>query len=183
MTKEKLITNLQGVLYSFYWLLGTSQTFALLPKEIWPETLNFKDYESGEPRSIEFRKKMLEGIDIDSRFMTQIIKGSETMIRRIFLSTTFELVEEYSKRTRQEQLLKSEPWYLFAKKFRDLASHHLDNEPLRWPDDLKKQGIAELRWRTRVITQGTPANKMGLSIGEILDLRNEIFTFVRERLA
>lgn len=46
------------------------------------------------------------------------------MLLRALLKESFELVRDYSERTKQDALFRSQPWYQFARMIRNCISHN-----------------------------------------------------------
>jgi hypothetical protein len=99
------------------------------------------------------REKFLFLLDVAARpdarpaLAREIAKGS----RRDLLASTHELITEYCLATGQTHTYAAQPWYQFARVLRNAVVHYRGEYLSRWPDALRRRGIAELRWRHLVL--------------------------------
>ena len=84
--------------------------------------------------------------------------------RRDLVASTHELITEYCLATGQLAVYTAQPWYQFARVLRNAVVHYRGEYVSRWPEALRRQGIAELRWRDLVLRD---------RIGEVVPLGND----------
>ncbi len=83
--------------------------------------------------------------------------------RRDLILSTHELIAEYCLATGQTHAYTAQPWYQFARVLRNAVVHYRGEYVSRWPDALRRRGVAELRWRHLVLRD---------RIGELVPLAN-----------
>ena len=84
--------------------------------------------------------------------------------RRDLVASTHELITEYCLATRQLHVYAAQPWYQFARVLRNAVVHYRGEYVSRWPDALRRRGVAELRWRHLVLRD---------RVGEVVPLEND----------
>ena len=77
----------------------------------------------------------------------ELAKGA----RRDLIASTHELLAEYCLATAQTPVYAAQPWYQFARVLRNAVVHYRGEYVSRWPDALRRRGVAELRWRHLVL--------------------------------
>ena len=90
----------------------------------------------------------------------EVAKGG----RRDLVASTHELITEYCLATGQLPVYMAQPWYQFARVLRNAVVHYRGEYVSRWPEALRRRGIAELRWRHPVLRD---------CIGEVVPLGND----------
>jgi hypothetical protein len=119
LTKDQVLSRLQFIESNF--AIGLC-SFAVLNRDICLKELARMDIGLG---SVKFFLKdwavALEDEEKRRLILTQFI----LQIKRILISETFDLVEYYSRKTRNEPLFKKQPWYNFARIIRNTANHNL----------------------------------------------------------
>jgi hypothetical protein len=71
--------------------------------------------------------------------------------RRDLIASTHELITEYCIAGGQSAVHAAQPWYQFARVLRNSVVHYRGEFVSRWPDALRRRGVAELRWRHLVL--------------------------------
>ena len=89
----------------------------------------------------------------------ELAKGA----RRDLVVSTHELLAEYCLATGQTRVHAAQPWYQFARVLRNAVLHYRGEYVSRWPDALRRRGVAELRWRHLVLRD---------RVGELVPLGN-----------
>jgi len=89
----------------------------------------------------------------------ELAKGA----RRDLVASTHELLTEYCLATGQTHVYAAQPWYQFARVLRNAVVHYRGEYVSRWPDALRRRGVAELRWRDLVLRD---------RVGEVVPLGN-----------
>jgi hypothetical protein len=89
----------------------------------------------------------------------ELAKGA----RRDLVLSTHELLAEYCLATGQTPVYTAQPWYQFARVLRNAVVHYRGEYVSRWPDALRRRGVAELRWRHLVLRD---------RVGEVVPLGN-----------
>ena len=97
--------------------------------------------------------------DVRPALARELAKGG----RRDLVVSTHELLVEYCLATEQSAVYAAQPWYQFARVLRNSVLHYRGEYVSRWPDALRRRGIAELRWRHLVLRD---------RVGEVVPLAN-----------
>jgi hypothetical protein len=98
--------------------------------------------------------------DVRPALARELAKGG----RRDLVVSTHELLAEYCLATGQGHVYAAQPWYQFARVLRNAVLHYRGEYVSRWPDALRRRGVAELRWRHLVLRD---------RVGELVALGND----------
>jgi hypothetical protein len=98
-------------------------------------------------------------LDTRPALAREVAKGG----RRDLVASTHELISEYCLATGQTRAYAAQPWYQFARVLRNAVVHYRGEYVSRWPDALRRRGVAELRWRDLVLRD---------RVGEVVPLGN-----------
>ncbi len=95
----------------------------------------------------EFLLDVAAGPAVRPALARELAKGG----RRDLVVSTHELIAEYCLATGQAHVYAAQPWYQFARVLRNAVVHYRGEYVSRWPDALRRRGVAELRWRHLVL--------------------------------
>ena len=98
--------------------------------------------------------------DVPPALAHELAKGG----RRDLIASTHELIVEYCLATAQTHVYAAQPWYQFVRVLRNAVVHYRGEYVSRWPDALRRRGVAELRWRHLVLRD---------HVGEVVRLGND----------
>lgn len=176
MDKAQLISNLIGIKCVFLWSTAASDAFASDPEKAkgYSVVLNSKRiYNIGESMPLIFE---------DKNALEALRKQCQTTYRRSFLNLLYEMVSEYTERTNQKPLFTCQPWFYFIDRLRAVSAHHISTGSIRWPKALTAAGINELNWRNRAIKKDSSGNDVRLSPLELVELWEDVYSFVERDL-
>jgi hypothetical protein len=174
MTKSELLAQLENAKNNFILVLASTSLLS-----------NEKAYPILEESNCKFGK-----YSIDFKQVANIMKKESdrkiackeyvNMGIRILIKETFELIKDYSKKTKQEQTLKSQNWYEFARIIRNCLSH---NFKIQFSNYDKK--LLPLRWNNKTIDTSFDNTYLQLSFFgyvEAWELFNKMYLFVKNSL-
>lgn len=181
MTKDEAVAVLSGIRAAFAYGLVVDQDVsqAQLPGKIRGKLFGFEDSD-GELTAI----KLDELADmIEDRGSRRIIQDNfRLLLRSALVRTTHELVMLYCGETGQMPKYRAQPWFQFARIWRNVLSHKDGALLHMWPADLTKAGVVTVTWRKRTITTADVGKLVGLSPYEAFKLHDDIAEFLRNDL-
>jgi len=108
------------------------------------------------------------------------VKEFLTMLLRALIKESFELIKDYCDNTGQSAVLKSQPWYQFARLIRNCISHNFN-----FGFTAYDRGLLPVTWKVRTITAAQDGQPLPLSFFgyvEAWELFKEFDTLARSVL-
>lgn len=128
----------------------------------------------------------------DSEYLDSVISNDEVIkaitdsakigLKRNLMNNIHEMIQDYCGRTKQVDIFSKQPWYPFARVFRNHCSHHIVDRVIDWPKNYREKGIREVSWNDKVIKEGMLGKDIKMNEVEVFNLVTEMIIFVDKEL-
>lgn len=181
MTKDDVMGAFNGVLNNYIYGIASPR---LLPAEEWDEMefipATFEGPQ-GELLHVEMGD-MVRALRVPDQRQA-IADEFEAALKRMLVREAFEVVLWYGEETGQHNLVRTAPWFQFARILRNTVSHKQAGVMREWPDDLTNKGTTQVTWGTRKLDASMVGKPVELTHHEAILLFKEMVEYVRDKLA
>lgn len=182
MTKAETLSALKNVKNNF--IYGNLVT-RIIPDNLWEENIN----EIARFKRSDLSILELPLFEICSILLTKtpqgrqlFISGFESSLMRMIIRESHEIVLKYCEISGQFQTYKNQIWFQFFRIMRNTSSHKDGGNLHKWPEDLKRNGITSVHWKTRTLDVSMEGTDLEFSIPDALDMWLELYVFVSNDL-